>query len=349
MNIITDSRNDFKGVSFSGFKKTEVHRQLVENLKKGRVEPACYWCAELLCAGHLIDIWETIFYFLGKYIHIGNPKMPIYIEMRYNIFKNIMAQTTDFNQLELRNNTTIRKLFAELMCNLALSNRKPSFETIKINRVEEFDITQMSERLKADSVHYSGAILKPKDPAELTIAINELTFNLSPGKHNMTRACYWIEWLLDFETICKKRKKPLLCEERFYSVDIKYRRDVIWLIWDTLNYSCQQKNNTMLTKIMNAIQSLFCAKYSATIPRKRKYLLYFAVEIITEHVQTNIELIADKQILENVVGQIDNVYKQIKKNEVSASADYLFDGLEMELKFNHMIEKMNGLDGFGAL
>ena len=65
----------FKGVSFSKYKKTEVRKQLIENLKKGRIEPACYWCAELICGGHFMEVWETIIHYIGKHIHLGNPKI----------------------------------------------------------------------------------------------------------------------------------------------------------------------------------------------------------------------------------------------------------------------------------
>ena len=166
---INDIRNPamFKGTTFSGFKKSEVRAQLIDNMKRGKVEHACYWCAELICAGHFLEIWETILYFMGKHIHLGNPKMAIYIQMRYQIFKNIVSQGFYTSELQLRNNSTIRRLFAELVCNIALSNKKPGFESIKINRKEEFDMTQMSERLKAPSTSYIDPIFNPKDPKEI--------------------------------------------------------------------------------------------------------------------------------------------------------------------------------------
>ena len=65
-SIINDIRtsSDFKSITFSGYKKTDVKNQLIENILKGKIEPACHWCAELLCSGNFIDIWECVlFYF----------------------------------------------------------------------------------------------------------------------------------------------------------------------------------------------------------------------------------------------------------------------------------------------
>ena len=178
---INDIRNpgQFKGVTFSKFKKTEVREQLIQNMMKGKYEPACYWGAELICAGHYMDLWEVILHYVGKHIHLGNPKLVIYLEMRYAVFRNIMKQGHYTTELQLRNNQTIRNLFAEVISTLTFSNRKHSFESIKINRVEEFDITQMTERLKAPSIKYMEPIFKKEDPKELYIPINEFVYTIS--------------------------------------------------------------------------------------------------------------------------------------------------------------------------
>jgi hypothetical protein len=89
----------FKGVSFSKYKKTDVRMQMVDAILKGKIEPACYWSAQLICAGHFMEVWENILYYMSKYIHLGNPKIAIYLEMRYEIFRNIVSQGHFINEI----------------------------------------------------------------------------------------------------------------------------------------------------------------------------------------------------------------------------------------------------------
>jgi len=351
---INDIRNstDFKSYSFSKYKKTDVRNAFIDNMSKGKVEPACNWAAELICAGHFMDVWESILYFVGKHIHLANPKLIIYLENRYTIFRNIMAQGYYITELDLRNNTNIRKLFAEIICNLTLSPKKHAFEPIKINRVEEFDITQMTERLIAPSVKYIESVFLPKDPKEIFIAVNEFAYNLSQDRKNMVTACYWIEWLIEFDTICKNRKEHCHCEKRAtIPVEKKYQCDIIWIIWDVFFHTISDiPHSEFKQKILKSLFQLFCIKYTTASSKKRRYLLYYAVALFTEVVPTTVEIVSNKEILHMVVEKIDQIYKQIKKNEESPGTDYLFSNLDSKNNFNDSVNKMKmieNLDIFG--
>ena len=343
MNVseINDIRTSaqLKKISFSKYKKSDVRTQLIESMKNNKVEPACYWCAELICAGHFMDVWENLLHFVGKYIHLGNPKIVIYLEKRFVIFRNIISQGHFINEIDLRNNISIRKLFAEIVCILTISNKKNSFEPIKINRIEEFDIAQMTERLKAPSTKFIDPIFKPKDPKEIFIALNELAFSLE--QKNMMNSCYWIEWIIEFDAICKRNKEPCFCEKRTeYDVDSGLQRDIIWIVWDIFLYYSNLNNNIFNDTILRSLLGLFCIKYTNATAKKRRYLLYFAVSLLTENICSNIELITDKSLLNTVVEKIDNIYIQIKKNEESPNTDYLFSNLDQKNTFEQSIKKM---------
>jgi hypothetical protein len=335
------AQGEFRGISFSGYKKTDVRNQLLENIKNGKLEPSCYWSAELVCAGHYMDLWEAILHYAGKHIHLGNPKIVIYLEMRFELFRNIISQGKYLTELQLRNDPTIRKLFAEIISTLVFSNKKHSFEPVKINRIEEFDITQMTERLKAPNINYADNIFKKNDPKELFIAMNEFAYNLSPEKHNMIGASYWIEWLIEFDAICKKNREPCVCERRpNVPVEKKFQCDIIWMLWDILLSYCSQINNKYIDKLMNAIYRIFCIKYTTASCKKRRYLLYFAVALLTEPVPNNVELMNNKPAIQNAVDKIDKVYEQIKKSEDSPNTDYLFSNLEKESIYEQSMKRM---------
>jgi hypothetical protein len=263
------------------------------------------------------------------------------MQNRFDVFKNIISQGHFYDELQLRNNGTIRKLFAEMMCVVILSNKKNSFEAIKINREEEFDMTRMTERLKAPNTNFIQPVLKKEDPKELFIPANEFAFSISAERKNMLSACYWIEWMVEFDAVCKKRKKPCYCVRRdFVNVEKKFSCDIIWMLWDALLYYSKLIDNPYIEKLMIGLVNIFSIRYTTASCKKRRYLLYFAVAILTEPVPTTIELVTNKELLQTVVGKIDEIYKQIKKNEESPNTDYLFANVEKQNNFEKSMRKM---------
>jgi hypothetical protein len=321
------SESDFRGITFSSYKKTDVRKELLNSLSNSKIEPACYWSAELVCSGHYLELWDIIITFVSKYIHLANPKLPLYIEMRYESFKSIISNGYAGNELRLRNHPKMRSLFAEMVCVLVNSKRQHKYESVKIKKKEEYDIATMSQRLKAPRVDYAQDFFRERDPKEIFIAMNEFAYHISRDSKNTLLACYWVEWVVEFETICKAKKETCRCERRAHiPVDEKLQFDPIWMIWDMiLSRSNDTDDYSPLTqKIVNSLLRLYCIRFTPGVRKKRRYLVYFAISLLTAEYDSRIEMIHDRPVIENAIANINSVYKQIKQHEISPDTDYLF-------------------------
>ena len=340
-DLINDIRNapDFQGYSFSNFKRTEVRNTLIKSILNEKIEEACYWSAELVCAGHFGEVWEIIILILSKHIHLANPKISIYVENRYTQFKKIVNNGEFISELEVRNDYRVRNIFAEIISFLCYSNKKPAFELIKLGKKQPFDLVSFGEKLKANNNEYAKPIFLDEDPRELYIAINEFMFHISPQSKNTREACYWIEWFIEFSLICKKRKNKCVIQSRKVPVQPKFMNEPIWLIWDSILYI--GKDDPFTIKLLQSLQNIFCIKFTEATPKRRRYLLYYAISLIIEKVDTAIPLTTQKNKIEVILSNIHNIYKQIKKNEKSPNTDYLFQNMEKQDNLKKSIAQMN--------
>ena len=233
------------------------------------------------------------------------------------------------------------------MCILCDAKRKHSFDNVKISKTD-FDMTQMTDRFKAPNINYADDCFIKEDPKELFIAVNELAYNVSKESKNVMNACYWIEWIIEFETICKNKKEKCKCERRSqYPVDSKNQMDIIWIVWDIF-FKESKKHPEIVQRIIKSLLNLFTLKYTNGCNRRRKYILYFVVSILCENVHFEEEIIRDTQkvVVTNVIKKIDSIYKQIKKNEESPGTDYLFTDLKSS-NLEKTIEKLEKMNTFG--
>lgn len=325
---INDMRNakEFNGITFSGYKKGDVFKELNKALKEGRVEPACYWSAELICAGHLLELWEVIFGFAGKNIHTANPLLFPYLELRLASFLECVRERYTDNELEIRNNDFMRELFGEIIATLALSKKTYSVDSVKIKSNTEFDMLNIANKLKAPSMSYAGSYMTPEDAQEVLVAINEFVYHLSDDSKNAMMAFYWLEWIISFDTLCRTRKQPLSCMQRKMGDHIspKYYGDVIWLVWDILIRKSKETPQVIVSKIMSSLCSLFSLRYSSGAKKKRKSLLYMGVHLLTIKIDFSISITTNKPQVSAVVKDIGKIYKQIKKSEKSPSTNVMF-------------------------
>jgi hypothetical protein len=453
MEDFNDARTvkDFRLTTFSGYQKTKVRDELIKSLRDRKIEPACYWTAEMVASGHFSELWEACFLFFTQCIHLGNPKMVFYLRERYGLFYELSHSTqtvtgSQVSVLELRNQKSIRTLFTEIVCVLALSLRKPTLSrailpsarhlhiepdspldaitdadssttpcpapfdylhpshvlsqsrdassfsskspqpppldsssssslysttepTAKVSARKRgsakkqylFHPSFMMDRVSAPHTHYY-VLKRPKDPEEWFVAMNELAYHMSEERRSMLDACFWIEWMLEYDSYCRTHSKEWASANagstqinkgatRTEMIDglviSKYGQDMIWAIWELLlSPSRIFSPDSLWMKLLKNAHVLFCVDYTTASCSKKRFWLYFALSIRTEiPAMGSDKIIQDesRELIQRVVQKSDDVYLEIKSAEQRPVTDYLMAGVRERSHRDETIQAMEAM------
>jgi hypothetical protein len=353
-NEINDIRSekDFKGISFSGYKLTEVKMNFLRSLKENKIEEACYWSAEMVCSAHYIELWDAIVSYYSRQIHLANPKMANYLEQRIQLFVEIIKDYSG-RDLLARNNRKIRHLVCEVVCMVCSSKKSNTCADIKISELQK-DISAIRDMYQAPNLKFLENVFTEDDPRELFIPINEFCYQVSSEGGNTYAACFWIEWTIDHVKGACKRGSKLICKRRLFldiSVAGSLQMDPVWLIWEAITLETASRKKPLLKKVIQSLLYLFSLKYTSGTYAKRKYLLFFAVSLLTLPMNIEKEPLLSpqtKELLDVVKGKIHNVYRQVKSNEQSPATDYLFNGLDKRSSLEKSLQKLEMLNGMSS-
>ena len=90
--------------------------------------------------------------------------------------------------------------------------------------------------------------------------------------------------------------------------------------------------------------SLSC--FTTNISAKCKYIIYYAINLLTETLDDKIPIISNIDLVKLVQSKINLIYKQIKKNEITPNTDYLFNN---SITNNNLEKTIKRLDKMSTL
>lgn len=312
--IIKDKRVQFKKLSFSNYKKSDVKKNLITSIYYQKLEESFFWTGEMLCSNMLLELWDTYMIIMSKYIHIYNPKLPIYINKKFNDFKNIVA--IENNDLKLRNHREIRMILFSITTILCFSDKYTILDDLKYKF--NFNIENLYENLKAPNIQYIDFIYTNDDPREYIIPFNELVYHLKETK-TKTDINFWMNWIINYDILCRKKKKYILCKQRdfYYNKNEKISKNIIWIIWDLILKLSKELHNDLIQHIIYNLFELFKIRYTISTNKKRIFLFYHSIELLLlgNSIDLNKELLKNKNILKNLEKNINIIFEQIKNNE----------------------------------
>ncbi len=308
---IHDARTvvDFQKFSFSGHLRPHVYKVLDENIKLGHADYSCYWTLELLCSGLVHSMWQTLFESTAKHINRAAPNAFLYMIKMYEKFAPYEGQYNVMFMQDIRNNQDVRTLVCEVAASLAMCRKNKLPPLPKIKPEHDFLQITINENLKAPSANYARGIVKDKDPLELYVALNELTYCLRPEVRDFTKSIYWVSWMLKYASTFKKQnKQDLPCNYRpNMFVDEKHSHLVIWMIWEAVQQAAQSSpQKGTLTPYMDALFKFHCLRWTPSLLKQRIVFLTTAILFICEsntldiHYSVPHDIVAVHGLIENI-------------------------------------------------
>ena len=311
--LILDKRTKFKGTSFSNFKKSDISKKLLNSIYYNKLEESFFWTCEMLCTNMLLELWECFFMLMSKYIHISNPKLPIYIYKKYEEFKDIIGENDNIESI--RNNEKIRVLFCTIVIILCDSSKNTILDNLHYNF--EFKIESIYDNLKAPDIEDVKLFYRSDDPKEYLIPFNEFIYHMKETKDKVNIK-YWLNWIIEYDILCRKKKKKILCESRNYLTNSKpeLEKNIIWIIWDFILKTSKNSLSNESYEIIDKIFELFKVRYTLTTNKKRIFMIYHCIEIYCNKIDLKINILKNKTLIKNLSKNINIVMEQIKKSEI---------------------------------
>jgi len=411
---------DFRLTTFSGYQKTKERDEFIKSLRDSKIEPACYWTAEMVASGHFSELWDACFAFFTQCIHLANPKLVLYLRERYGLYYQL-SQTTQtstgsqISSLELRNQKSIRTLFTEIVCVLSLSPRKPTLtravlptsrhlaietkpldttaarlataekgrpnveylnpsrmlaggggehsvesneptapssqgKTPKRNNEKKqylFHPSFMMDRVSAPSTEYYR-LKRPKDPEEWFVALNEFSYHISEERRNLLDACFWLEWMIEYDSYCRTHHKDWAfanagstkinkgasrSEQIAGLVASKFNEDMSWALWEILLAPSRTiLADSLVMKMLKSAHLMFCIDYTTGCCSRKRFWFYYAISLRTENLagREHEKIIQEesRELMQRVILKADDVYMEIKSSEQRPTTDYLMAGVK---------------------
>ena len=104
-------------------------------------------------------------------------------------------------------------------------------------------------------------------------------------------------------------------------------------------------------KIVKALLDIFCLRWSSGLKKRRRWLIYFAISLITENFNEKIPLFTNKEQISHIKDKINVIYRQVKKNEIKPATDYLFNNsfTDSEKNLENTIAKLDKMSQLGFI
>jgi hypothetical protein len=243
--------------------KKDAWKEWMASIKQKQLDPSWMCACELISAGQVDRIIQQII--SSSVVDLSWRIAPLVSFLHSFYMDYTMKHNTHTSTKELcscvKDQAVINFLFWYIPIWFRIAN-EPSDGVGSIHKLPKITDNDMNLSLKkgellSHNLTNIRTFFKVDDPKLCMIPISEICENIERRDRQIfhqtsfDKVLFWIHWILYYE---KQSKTPLVCALRPHTmIDMKFQRDVIWLIWDVVFYYVKD----MSVKQQTAIRQLY--------------------------------------------------------------------------------------------
>lgn len=326
---INDPRltKDFKGITISGYKRTDVANVFYNSLFNSELENACRWSVELHATGLLKPLLDKLELLYFKNVNISNPYFIFYYYRRKDTLEQLMMKYPKKSEIFSRNCQEIRNLICELVSIVCLSKKNIVFENKSLPKLgKDFgNINNLRPKIVATDTRKIYRYLSDKDPSEVKLALNEIVNILYSFDCNFDKVVFWYLWLKKITQVKMNGKKKtdfsFKCEPyEIKGVGDNYKTEWVWPLWKII-LDVLKNSPDVIVRFVRKIYSEFKKGYNGYSNKAKHYQIMLSLYVITTSTNWKINIRQHDDHIIQACGNINYLYKNIE------------DGLTKNLSF----------------
>jgi hypothetical protein len=263
--------------SYSGIPRSSLFSSLIESLTKNDFESACHWVAEIDASNWHETLWEKLFIFASKMVHVHNPRLP-------QLFCKKMAIFAEVPHGVRRNHPDLRKNWCQIVAAIVFSPKGPKYD-LPPSRNSIVDT-------KGCPIHpWIHGVTKKGDSGVAGLLLSRMFY-----ARDFNEKLFVLNYIMEVE---KSKDAVMSIQPRVSNrlVSSKYTTDWVWLFWDALLHGAASfsSRNGELYNTLHALYVLF--SYNFTSARKKQKvpllingLLLFGDVDFSKEIFSNVEL-----------------------------------------------------------
>jgi len=328
----TRANKDFKGITISGYKRTDVIKTFQNSMINNKLEDAIRWGVELHCTGLNFNLWDSLEMIYIRYVHIHHPKLFFYINKRKKDFENIIRKYPNKHEIFTRNNQELRNLYSELIAMITITKKSNIFLNKSLPSIKNTSFEKIEIKKRMISTNFNNILPFINEPISnnIKLGLNEIINNLLYLNGTYQNCYFWYLWIEKLNSKNKENNNLIKYED--YN---EYWTFIIWKI--ILNFENKLSRNNFI--FIKKLEELYKNNFKLSCVNKRKYHIFISLYILKNNINWNIPLYNNEHLIIQSCANVNSMYKSVIGNIHSNLSNENIKILERE--YNELYYNLN--------